>query len=70
MLEEIRDDQESQRLPVLVLTGSTATEDVISSYQQHANAYLTKPDSSELFGEVAQAIEDFWLETAQLPPSS
>lgn len=70
VLEEIRDDQESQRLPVLVLTGSTATEDVISSYQQHANAYLTKPDSSELFGEVAQAIEDFWLETAQLPPSS
>jgi len=68
VLAEIRNDAELRHLPVLVLSGSTAREDVIASYDQHANAYLTKPDDPESFVELVQAVEQFWLETVQLPP--
>lgn len=70
VLEEIKDDPELKHLPVLVLTSSTAREDVISSYEQHANAYLTKPDSPESFVELAQSVEEFWVERVRLPPCS
>ncbi|WP_317175822.1 response regulator [Halomontanus rarus] len=70
VLEEIKADPELEHLPVLVLTSSTAREDVISSYEQHANAYLTKPDSPGSFVELAQTIEEFWLERVRLPSYS
>lgn len=70
VLEEIRGDPELKQLPVLVLTSSTAREDIISSYKQHANAYLTKPDSPESFVELVQTVEEFWVERVRLPPCS
>ncbi|MFC6766078.1 response regulator [Natrinema soli] len=70
VLEEIKGDPEMEQLPVLVLTSSTAREDVISSYEQHANAYLTKPDSPETFVDLVQAVEKFWIGRARLPSCS
>ncbi|QLK26524.2 response regulator [Natrinema zhouii] len=70
VLEEMQNDSELERVPVLVLTSSTAREDIISSYKQHANAYLTKPDSPELFIELVKSVEEFWLKRVRLPPCS
>lgn len=68
VLEEIKDDSDLEHLPVLVLTSSMAEEDIVSSYEQHANAYLTKPDNPESFVELVQAVEEFWVENVRLPP--
>lgn len=68
VLERIRDAPRLRFLPVLVLTGSDAEEDVARCYEAEANAYLTKPTDSAGFASLAEAIERFWFERAQLPP--
>lgn len=68
VLGEMKDDPELGQLPVLVLTSSTAREDVISSYERHANAYLTKPDNPESFVDLVRTVEEFWIERVRLPP--
>ena len=55
--------------PVLVLSSSCSPEDVVRSYANDANAYLTKPDTITQFDAMAQAIESFWIETAAHPPA-
>lgn len=55
--------------PVLILSSSETEEDIIKSYEKNANAYLTKPDGPMEFDSMAQAIEDFWIETARHPPA-
>jgi CheY-like chemotaxis protein len=67
VLEEIKEDPELQNIPVVILTTSQAEEDVLRSYQLHANAYVTKPVDLERFLEVVRSIESFWLEIVRLP---
>lgn len=68
VLEEIRDDPELVTLPVIVLTNSDDETDIGESYDLCANAYLTKPDSQDGFVSLARAVEEFWVQTAKLPP--
>lgn len=68
LLEEIKDDPELRRIPVIVLTESDADADVVRSYERHANAYISKPSDPERFDALARAIRDFWLSVAKLPP--
>lgn len=68
VLSELKERPELRRIPVLVFTSSEATEDVARSYELKANAYLRRPDSGAEFEELAQAIENFWLKLAQIPP--
>lgn len=68
ILSELNEEPGLRRIPVIVLTTSEAAEDVAQSYQLNANAYVQKPTSSEEFVQLAQAIEDFWLTVAHLPP--
>ncbi|UTF55895.1 response regulator [Natronosalvus rutilus] len=68
ILSELKGDLQLQQIPVLVLTASNTREDVIQSYEPHANAYLLKPDSPDELDELAQAVEDFWLKLVHLPP--
>lgn len=56
------------RIPVLVFTAANVDEDIVRPYDLNANAYLQKPTTEEAFRELAQLIEDFWLEQVQLPP--
>ena len=56
--------------PVLVLSSSSAEADITASYASAANAYLTKPDAMPEFTSMAEAIERFWIDTAQQPPVS
>lgn len=70
VLEEIKGDPELRRIPVVVLTGSEAQEDIVESYDRHTNAYLTKPIDPEEFVDLVSSFENFWLSLVKLPPSS
>lgn len=67
LLERIKTDPELGRIPVVVLTTSAAGEDVLRSYQLHANAYVTKPVEMEDFMRSIQRIEDFFVKVVRLP---
>ena len=69
VLAEIKSDDGLKRIPVVVLTTSNAEEDILKSYNLHANCYITKPIDLNTFIKVVQAIEDFWFTIVNLPPS-
>ena len=68
VLEEIKNDPDLRRIPVVVLTTSQAEQDVLKSYELHANCYITKPVDLKSFVDVVRSIEDFWLTVVKLPP--
>jgi chemotaxis family two-component system response regulator Rcp1 len=68
VLAEIKADPVLKRIPVVILTVSKAEEDVLKSYNLHANCYITKPVDLDQFLEVVKSIEDFWLTVVVLPP--
>jgi len=67
ILAELKDDPDLKVIPVVVLTTSKAEEDILRSYQLHANCYVTKPVNFERFLEIVQSIETFWLTVVSLP---
>jgi two-component system, chemotaxis family, response regulator Rcp1 len=67
VLAEIKQDDKLKRIPVVILTSSQADEDVIKSYDLHANCYITKPLDFFQFTRVVQSIENFWLSIVKLP---
>ena len=70
VLLEMKGDPDLQMIPVVVLTTSQAEQDIVRSYQLHANCYITKPVNFERFLEVVQSIEQFWLAVVELPNKS
>jgi CheY-like chemotaxis protein len=69
VLAEIKDDPNLKRIPVVILTTSQAEQDILKTYNLHANCYITKPVDLESFFEVVKTIEDFWLTIVKLPPN-
>ena len=69
VLEIIKSDDALRNIPVVVLTTSKAEEDVLRSYELHANCYVTKPVDLEKFIVVVKSIDRFWLTVVTLPPS-
>jgi len=67
VLEEIKSDPGLASIPVVILTTSESEEDVLRSYQLHANCYITKPVNLAQFLQVVKSIEDFWLAIVRLP---
>ncbi|HET9896286.1 MAG TPA: response regulator [Streptosporangiaceae bacterium] len=67
VLAKIKSDADLQRIPVVVLTTSDAEEDVLRSYDLHANAYVTKPVDFERFLGVVRQIDDFFVTVVKLP---
>lgn len=68
VLAEIKADDELATIPVIVLTTSEAEEDVLRSYQAHANAYITKPVDFDRFRQIVHKIDDFFIGIVKLPP--
>lgn len=68
VLAEIKRDEDLKRIPVVVLTTSKAEQDIIKSYNCHANCFITKPVDLDQFVAVVKSIEDFWLTVVKLPP--
>jgi len=69
VLAEIKTTPKLKRLPVIVLTTSAAEEDVCSTYEHHANCYITKPVDVEEFIRVVRSLGEFWLSFVRLPPT-
>jgi chemotaxis family two-component system response regulator Rcp1 len=68
VLAEIKSDESLKRIPVVILTVSRAEEDVLKSYNLHANCYISKPFDMEQFVKVVKSIENFWFSIVKLPP--
>lgn len=69
VLLEIKSDDTLKRLPVVILTTSKAEEDILKTYNLHANCYITKPIDLNQFIKVVHAIEEFWFTIVKLPPN-
>jgi two-component system, chemotaxis family, response regulator Rcp1 len=69
VLAEIKNDDNLKRIPVVILTISKAEEDILKTYNLHANCYVTKPLDLDQFMKVVRSIEDFWLTIVKLPNS-
>jgi len=67
VLQDIKNDELLKRIPVVILTTSKAEEDVLRSYNLHANCYVTKPVDLEKFIVVVKSIDMFWLTIVTLP---
>ena len=67
VLAEIKADEQLRRIPVVVLTTSSAQQDIVKTYDLHANCYITKPVNLDQFGAVVRAIEAFWFTIVKLP---
>jgi two-component system response regulator len=67
LLEKIKSDPDLSRIPVIVLTTSSAEEDILRSYQLHANAYVTKPVDLDQFISAVRQIDEFFLQVVRLP---
>jgi CheY-like chemotaxis protein len=70
VLKEIKGDEKLRIIPVVVLTVSKAEEDILKSYDLHANCYITKPLDLNQFSTVVKSIQDFWLTIVKLPPKT
>ena len=68
VLSEIKSDKDLMRIPVVVLTSSKAEEDILKSYNLHANCFINKPLDLSQFLNVVGCIETFWLSIVILPP--
>ena len=69
VLAELKQDKDLKRIPIVILTSSQAEEDILKTYNLHANCYITKPVDFDQFLKVVNSIEDFWLTIVKLPPN-
>ncbi len=67
VLTEIKEDPDLRKIPVVILTTSQAEEDIVRSYELHANCFVSKPVDLEGLVKVVQRIDDFWFGVVQLP---
>jgi chemotaxis family two-component system response regulator Rcp1 len=68
VLAELKADPDLQKIPVVVLTTSRSEDDIFKSYDLHANCYISKSRNLSQLFETVRGIEEFWLNTATLPP--
>ena len=68
VLTEIKNDPKLKRIPVVILTTSQAEEDILKSYDSHANCYVTKPVDLNRFAEIMHSLDEFWFSIVKLPP--
>lgn len=70
VLQDVKRDSRLKHIPVVVLTSSQAEEDIMRSYQLHANCFITKPVDLDELNKVVQGIEQFWFTLVTLPPEA
>lgn len=67
LLAKLKNHEHLRQIPIVVLTTSQAEEDILQSYNLHANCYVTKPVGLNEFVEVVRSIEHFWISIVKLP---
>lgn len=70
VLAEIKGDPELRSIPIIILTTSSADEDIVKAYDLHANCYVVKPVGFDNFFKAVQSIQNFWFSVVVLPPES
>jgi chemotaxis family two-component system response regulator Rcp1 len=70
VLAKIKSDDVLKHIPVVVMTMSQAEEDILKSYNLHANCYVTKPIDLDQFVKVVESLEDFWFSIVKLPSTA
>lgn len=70
VLQHIKNHESLKHIPVIMLTTSSDETDILKSYQNHTNCYITKPVDINNFMEVISNIENFWVSIVQLPPKT
>jgi len=70
VLFDMKNDPELRTIPVVILTTSQAEEDIVRSYELHANCYISKPVDLLALSKIVHTIDDFWFGVVQLPPPS
>jgi len=68
VLEEIKEHKNFKRIPIVILTISEAEEDILKTYQLHANCFITKPVDINQFIKVVKSVSNFWFSIVKLPP--
>ena len=69
VLAEIKEDSNFKRIPIVILTVSKDEQDIMESYNLHANCFITKPVDLDQFINVVRSVENFWLTIVKLPPN-
>ena len=67
VLAEVKSDEHLKSIPIIVLTTSEAEQDILKSYNLHANAYVPKPVDPDEFVRVIRSFDTFWLSVVKLP---
>lgn len=67
VLEDIKANPALKNIPIVVLTTSNAEQDILKSYELHANCYITKPVDLDQFAKIVSSIEEFWFSIVKLP---
>lgn len=67
VLAEVKEDKDLSRIPIVILTTSQAEEDVMKTYDLHANCYVTKPVDLDQFVKIVKSLNNFWFEMVTLP---
>ncbi len=67
VLADIKADEELAKIPIIILTSSSADEDIQQAYALHANCFVTKPVDFTEFIEAVRSLEGFWLKIVRLP---
>ncbi len=67
VLQHIKESFELKQIPVIMLTTSSAEQDILESYKNYANCYITKPTDAEAYNSAMESIENFWMQTVTLP---
>jgi two-component system, chemotaxis family, response regulator Rcp1 len=68
VLKEVKEDPILRRIPVVILTTSRSEQDILKTYDLHANCYINKPVDLDQFVNVVKSIENFWFSIVKLPP--
>jgi two-component system, chemotaxis family, response regulator Rcp1 len=67
VLADIKSDPDLAKIPIIILTTSSAERDINSAYELHANCYISKPVDFTEFIEAVRSLEGFWLRIVRLP---
>lgn len=70
VLAEVKVDRRLKQIPVVILTSSQAEEDILRTYELHANCYISKPIDLEQLQKVVRQIKEFWFTIVKLPPEN
>ncbi|TVP45838.1 MAG: response regulator [Mongoliibacter sp.] len=67
VLQIIKSEESYKHIPILMLSTSSSGKDIVTSYKNHANCFITKPVEVDNFQEAIASVEEFWMHTAKLP---